>query len=94
MPRYKSHKEVQAAKIVSITPDVPVPVDPAKPGEVPVPAVPLGATLVTDAGPIKVDAAFLAKHKPEVGSYLVVYADGYQSISPAKAFEEGYSRIG
>ncbi|MGH1372969.1 MAG: Gp49 family protein [Cellvibrionaceae bacterium] len=25
------------------------------------------------------------------GDYLVTYADGYQSVSPAKAFEEGYS---
>lgn len=33
------------------------------------------------------------KHQPEVGGYLVVYDDGYQSFSPAKPFEEGYSRL-
>lgn len=32
------------------------------------------------------------KHKPEPGGYFVVYADGYESFSPAKAFEEGYTR--
>lgn len=26
----------------------------------------------------------------QVGGYAVIYADGYQSISPAKAFEDGY----
>lgn len=30
----------------------------------------------------------------EAGGYLVQYADGYRSFSPAKAFEEGYTRIG
>jgi len=33
------------------------------------------------------------KHKPEVGGYYVVYADGYKSFSPAQAFEEGYTRV-
>lgn len=27
------------------------------------------------------------------GGYYVRYADGYESFSPAKAFEEGYTRI-
>lgn len=27
------------------------------------------------------------------GGYYVVYADGFKSFSPAKAFEEGYTRI-
>jgi hypothetical protein len=40
-----------------------------------------------------VSAEYLAKHKPEVGGYFVVYADGYQSFSPAQAFEEGYTRL-
>jgi hypothetical protein len=39
-----------------------------------------------------VSAEYLAKHKPEVGGYFVVYTDGYESYSPAKAFEEGYTR--
>jgi hypothetical protein len=35
---------------------------------------------------------YLRKHKPQVGGYYVVYADGYKSWSPAQAFEEGYTR--
>lgn len=35
---------------------------------------------------------FDQKHQPEVGGYYVVYDDGYTSYSPAKAFEEGYTR--
>lgn len=51
--------------------------------------------IVEDAGfaPVRVDADYLSKHKPEVGGYYVVYDDGYKSWSPAKAFEEGYMRI-
>lgn len=33
------------------------------------------------------------RFRPEVGGYYVVYDDGYASFSPAKAFEDGYSRI-
>jgi hypothetical protein len=40
-----------------------------------------------------VSGEFLSKHKPQVGGYFVVYADGYESFSPAQAFEEGYTLI-
>ncbi len=30
--------------------------------------------------------------KAEVGGYAILYPDGFKSISPAKAFEEGYTR--
>lgn len=33
------------------------------------------------------------KPVPEAGNYLVQYADGYISFSPAKAFEEGYTPV-
>lgn len=36
---------------------------------------------------------WLDKHNPEVGGYYIVYKDGYESFSPAQAFEEGYSLI-
>ena len=36
---------------------------------------------------------WLDKHNPAVGGYYVVYKDGYESFSPAQAFEEGYARI-
>ena len=34
------------------------------------------------------------RYTPVHGDYLVTYDDGYESISPRKAFEEGYARIG
>lgn len=36
---------------------------------------------------------WLDKHNPEVGGYYVVYGDDYESYSPAKAFEEGYTLL-
>lgn len=36
---------------------------------------------------------YVAKHKPEVGGYYVVYEDGYKSFSPAGAFESGYTPL-
>jgi hypothetical protein len=44
--------------------------------------------------PIYVSSFYMQKHSPEVGGYFVLYEDGYQSFSPAKAFEEGYSLLG
>jgi hypothetical protein len=41
----------------------------------------------------EVTAEWFRKHKPESGGYFVVYSDGYESYSPAKAFEEGYAVI-
>jgi hypothetical protein len=40
-----------------------------------------------------VDAAYLIKHAPQPGGYYVRYQDGYESWSPAKAFEEGYVEV-
>lgn len=82
MPRYKCHKQVWALKIAEIT----EPTDITGTARTIVPV---------DEGyaPFGVDGAYIEKHKPEVGGYYVVYADGYQSYSPAKAFEEGYSRV-
>lgn len=45
-------------------------------------------------GAIPVTAEYIAKHKPVPGGYYVVYKDGYQSFSPAEAFEDGYSAVG
>ncbi len=79
LPRYKCHKEVCALKIAGIQPVVG------------------GAAIITPAdegyAPFNVDQEYVAKHKPQVDGYYVVYDDGYKSYSPAKAFEEGYSRI-
>ena len=86
MPRYKCHKEVWALKIAAVVRD----------GEGENRETD-GSAMITPAddgfAPFKVDAAFMRKHKPQVGGYYVVYKDGYKSFSPADAFEEGYTRV-
>lgn len=34
-----------------------------------------------------------ARGTPQPGDYIVIYADGYRSWSPAQTFEEGYTRL-
>jgi hypothetical protein len=81
LPRYKSHKSVWALKIKSIE-------DPNHATD--------GSRLMyfeeSGYSPICVDGEYMSKHKPQIGGYYVVYADGYKSWSPAQAFEEGYTR--
>lgn len=56
---------------------------------------PGGVTVETwNGGKIELgNEAFVDRHQPEVGGYFVIYDDGYQSYSPAKAFEEGYAEM-
>ena len=76
LPRYRSHKEVNAAKIDVITPND------------------NGSTsLVCGTATISVSREYVDKHGPQVGGYYVLYEDGYESWSPAEAFESGYTRI-
>ncbi len=86
MPKYKCHKYVWALKIKAIKVD----------GE--------GEDRESDGSAIitpeeegyasfKVSAEYMHKHKPQVGGYYVQYDDGYESFSPAKAFEDGYTRV-
>ncbi len=42
--------------------------------------------------PFDLPLEYVSKHEPVAGGYYVVYADGYKSYSPAKAFEGGYVR--
>jgi hypothetical protein len=78
-PEYVSHKVVRAAKIVRISDD----------GEG-------GTYLVVSPAPgfeepfHTTEPAMMAR--AEVGGYAVVYEGGFRSVSPAKAFEEGYTR--
>lgn len=79
MPRYRCHKEVQALKIDSVN------------------LLHNGDAVIMPAAEgypsFQVCAEWVNKHKPEAGGYYVVYADGYKSWSPGKAFEDGYSLI-
>lgn len=78
LPEYQCFKKVRALKIHSI--------DHRDGGTVLVPAE-------ADYPPIEVSPTYMDKHSPQVGGYYVVYADGYTSYSPAKAFETGYTRV-
>ncbi len=81
LPMYKSHKTVCAAKIESMT-EVGDGGYEFQCSGIPGPAI-----------KVVVDKAFMAKHEPQIGGYYVLYEDGYQSYSPAEAFESGYTRI-
>lgn len=85
MPRYVCHKQVHALKIAELR-STGTREQESDGSLIIVPA---------DAGyaPFRVSAEYARKHRPEVGGYYVVYADGYLSYSPAKAFEEGYTRL-
>lgn len=78
LPKYRCHKDVWAVKIASIAYD-------------------LDSALITPADPsypaFRMSGEWIGKHNPQVGGYFVVYEDGYRSYSPAKAFEEGYTRV-
>ena len=85
MPRYKCHKEVWALKIQEI--------QLAAYCE----RYSVGAAFLVPADegyhPVRVSHEYMLKHKPQVGGYYVQYKDGYESYSPAKAFEEGYTAL-
>lgn len=89
MPRYKCHKEVHALKIGALMPDSTIAQREGRETT--------GGLWIEPAdaryGPFHVPREYADKHKPEVGGYYVVYADGYRSFSPAKAFEDGYTRV-
>lgn len=58
-------------------------------------------TGITPAGVVLVGARHEPFHptepamaaRAEVGGYAVIYVDGFKSVSPKKAFEEGYTRV-
>lgn len=76
LPRYQSHKVVEASRIVEVNQHATSP------------------SLLLDVGvEWPVTPEWVGKHEPQPGGYLVVYADGYESWSPAEAFEGGYTSI-
>lgn len=78
MPRYQSHKKVWALQIDKVS----------DAGE----AWTL-SFLDVGYGPRNVKREVLSRYMPTQGDYFVVYDDGYESISPKKAFEEGYTKL-
>ena len=83
MKKYKSHKIIEAGKIIRITE--------VKGG---------GATIEMEGeDPVVVGESYMKRFKLSkafgdsqgVDGYYVRYADGYESWTPNKAFEEGYT---
>ena len=83
-PKYKCHKVVWALQIESIKQNLTtITAD-----------LSYDLSFVEDGyALIRVTFGFFDKHKPKAGDYYVVYKDGYKSISPAKAFEAGYTKV-
>lgn len=77
---FESHKTVEAYKIVSVMPT-------NDGGKLSLEKRD-GSTLR-----VKVSHAYMLKHEPRAGGYYVKYVDGYESFSPAKAFEDGYTLL-
>lgn len=44
--------------------------------------------------PITTRYDVISRYTPKLGDYLVIYDDGYMSVSPKAVFEAGYARIG
>lgn len=80
MPRYRSHKTVWALQIKTINRQVP--------GKVTLTFVEPGYAPMT----FDEDDAMLVRYSPIQRDFYVVYKDGYRSLSPQKAFVEGYTR--
>jgi len=79
MPRYKCHKVVHALKIGSV--------EYQSGGGVRLSFIEPGYE------PLFLKSEYTKRCTPQAGGYFVVYQDGYQSYSPAPAFEEGYTRL-
>lgn len=86
---YRCSKLVKAGKIVAIRAGDSLSDDHVLSVEIPVPG---SKDQVTTAA-FPVAAAWIERHKPEVGGYFVHYQDSYSSYSPAPPFEDGYRAI-
>lgn len=83
MKTYQCHKRVEAAKILDIGQQKIVSTD----------SVETLLKLEGETFALIVSKEYVAKHKPQIGGYFVRYDDGYQSFSPAAAFEAGYTEV-
>jgi hypothetical protein len=76
-PSYESHKVVRAMRIASYKYD----------------AEGTMTAAVGEDGAEFVSTVPSMMQRSVPGDYAVIYADGFHSVSPAKAFEEGYTRV-
>lgn len=78
LPKWRSHKVVEGFKIASIVYNANG-----------------GATLYAKdpAVYVEVDQKYLDRYRPEINHYYALYKDGYESLSPADAWESGYTLL-
>lgn len=83
-PKYESHKVVRAAKVVGVVAD-----------DEGGPVYQILVRAEYDNAPVEQFFPTVGEmaDKAEAGAWAVVYDDGYRSVSPAKAFEEGYRKV-
>jgi hypothetical protein len=81
LPRYQCHKIVHALKIKALQPH------PEHPGEY------LLTPEDSTYAPFMVSRDYVNGRSAKGGGYYVTHEDGYESFSPAEAFESGYTRI-
>jgi hypothetical protein len=87
LPKYRCHKEVWALKIKQVIPSSKAGTGYLNPHTV---------RLVFEDERYfgwEMSEEYVRKHEPKAGGYWVRYADGYESWSPAEAFESGYTLI-
>lgn len=80
-PLYISHKKVRALRITSVV-RVSASITDA-----------LFTVNLEDGTEAELPREMTARYEPQAGDYLVRYEDGYESISPAKAFTDGYTKV-
>lgn len=85
-PQYQYHKIVNAFKILRVCSGI----TPKNEGSHPIWNI---WPVDHDLDPVEVDAVWMDRNKVDAGGYIVFYADGYMSYSPAKAFEDGYKLV-
>jgi hypothetical protein len=78
LPRWQSHKVVNAAKITAVEDDG---------------TMVLNASDNGRAIKVRPAERMFARYRPVPGDYYVIYEDGYASISPAATFESGYHML-
>lgn len=85
LANWTSHKVVKAGKLISLDTEYHAELMRS-----------IFTATVQDASgaPTKMDCptGMFARGIPAPGDYIVIYDDGYKSWSPAKAFEDGYTR--
>jgi hypothetical protein len=86
LPRWKCHKVVSAARISRVM------TESDGSGTLVLRLSPDDAPVQSHTSVDK-EAEWMERFKPAAGGYYVVYEDGYESFSPAKAFEDGYARL-